>query len=160
MKRKFEDQLQQPSSSSNGGCCDESSSSSSSTFPPRNKHVKFSSSSSSTNHHDNIQTHEESKHTLQSIREAKSLRMIKQLKGFEQTTSILGQVNETGSGLEGEEGNLNEERFIDEENNNTVMEPFHLEAERTEGIFKDKQTKEEEQRKKKRKNYNNEYWIK
>ncbi|KAG2379626.1 hypothetical protein C9374_006743 [Naegleria lovaniensis] len=134
MKRKFE-HSSAPSNSSN-------------------KHVKFSSvtTTSSHDHVENTTQHaDESKHTLQSIREAKSLRTIKQLQGFEHTTSILGQVNETGSGLEGEEGNLNQERFIDEENNNTVMEPFHLEAERMEGIFKDKQTKAEEQRKKKKK---------
>ena len=54
-------------------------------------------------------------HTMQSIREAKSLRQIKQLKGFENTTSILGQVNDLENGLEGEEGDLEEERFIDED---------------------------------------------
>jgi len=113
---------------------------------PNSKHVKFS-------HNDNSASSSSSpsKHTLESIREAKSLRKIKQQKGFENTMSILGQTTERHDGLEGEEGNFNEERFVDEQ---IIMEPFHLQREREEGLFRDENDhRSEHERKKKKKEH-------
>ncbi|KAL9656604.1 hypothetical protein ABK040_002877 [Willaertia magna] len=88
------------------------------------------------------------KHSMETIREAKSIRKIKTLSGFENTRSILGEVH--GNFIEGEviDGS---EKFIDEETN-TLRESFNLNQEREEGFIKeekDEKNKKEEKKKQK-----------